>query len=97
MPVWLIGHSSGAISVGYLASNAAGKIDGAVFSTADLLWSWLHGESSVTHMDLDNIQVPVLAVPHKLDACRLNHGGNMPKAAAKIVGMANNASDKKRC
>ena len=34
-------------------------------------------------------------IAHKLDACRLQHGGSMPRAAAKIVAMAKNAPAKK--
>ena len=95
LPIWLAGHSSGSISVGNVAIHTTERIDGVVFSAPDLLYSGTMGEPSVTHMDLERINVPVLTIAHKLDACRLQHGGSMPRAAAKIVAMAKNAPAKK--
>ena len=95
LPIWLAGHSSGAVSVANVAINTTERIDGVVFSAADLLYSRNMGEPSVTSMALYRINVPVLAIAHKLDACRLQHGGSMPEAAAAIVEMAENAPVKK--
>jgi hypothetical protein len=83
IPLWMVGHSGGAISVANAAINGAQKSDGVVFSAADLLRSGINAEPSVTHMNLHKIHVPVLAVAHKRDACWLNHGGSMPVAAKK--------------
>lgn len=67
-PIWLVGTSQGTLSA---AANgvALGKEIAGVILTSSVTGSQQGG--SVVDVELEKIQVPVLIVSHKQDACRL--------------------------
>lgn len=91
LPVWLIGHSLGSVSVANVATRSTEAIDGVVF-LSPLTYlepgrSHPYGDWLVTEFPLRRIQIPVLAITHASDPCRTTP----PWGAAMIVRQATHA------
>lgn len=95
LPIWLIGHSMGTVSVANVATRQPNLIDGAVLLSAvtetNRSGQRVYGESLVTEMPLGNIKVPLLVVAHREDACNSTPADN----AQNIIHRANNSPVKK--
>jgi pimeloyl-ACP methyl ester carboxylesterase len=72
LPVWLVGTSRGAQSAAYIATQlgvAAGGPDGLVLTSTILADK---SSRAVPEMPLDRLAIPVLAVHHEQDACKVS-------------------------
>ena len=83
VPVWLVGTSRGTQSVGYLATELAGKDgpDGIVL-TASIVRD--DKGRALPAMPLERIRVPVLVVHHEQDGCALCAFADVPALMAKL-------------
>jgi hypothetical protein len=77
LPVWLIGTSRGTQSVGHIATQLTGPEgpDGIVLTSTILTDDT---GRAVPKMELNKIEIPVLAVHHRDDGCKLCAFANMP-------------------
>jgi hypothetical protein len=72
LPVWLVGTSRGTQSAAYIATQlgvAAGGPDGLVLTSTILADK---SSRAVPEMPLDRLAIPVLAVHHEQDACKVS-------------------------
>jgi dienelactone hydrolase len=83
VPVWLVGTSRGTLSAAAVASRLAPPAgpDGIVLTSSILSDS----QRSVTALPLDALQVPVLLVHHKRDACRQSNPAEVPTLLRQIA------------
>ena len=80
LPVWLVGMSMGTISAAHYAINGGHEIDGVSLLSCIVLSPKNKTIPAVNKMILDRIAVPLLAVAHKKDGCRVS-----PPAGAKFI------------
>jgi predicted esterase len=85
-PIWLVGTSRGTESAAYAAVHLNDKIDGVVL-TSSISRTDKKG-TSVTDLALDKITVPVLAIHHKEDKCKVT----IPMVIKSIKSKAYNSS-----
>jgi len=85
-PVWLIGTSRGTESVAYVAVNLNDQIDGVVLTSS--ISKTNNKGTSVTDLALERITVPVLAIHHKQDKCKVTK----PRVVEDIKRKSYNAS-----
>ncbi len=84
VPVWLVGTSRGTLSAAAVASRLAPPAgpDGIVL-TSSILYD--KQQRTVTALPLDALQVPVLLVHHKRDACRQSNPADVPALLSQIA------------
>ncbi|WP_018607377.1 alpha/beta hydrolase [Uliginosibacterium gangwonense] len=82
-PVWLIGTSRGTQSAAYVATTLQGADgpDGLVLTSTILSDK---KSRPVTAMPLESLQIPVLAVHHEQDACRVCPPSDLPRLMEKL-------------
>jgi pimeloyl-ACP methyl ester carboxylesterase len=86
LPVWLVGTSRGTQSAAYLATVLSGQDapDGVVL-TATILTD--PRGRPVPDMKLEALKMPVLAVHHEQDGCRLCLFSDMPRLMEKLAAL----------
>ena len=85
-PIWLIGTSRGTESVAYIAVHLNNKIDGVVLTSS--ISKTNNKGTSVVDLELNKISVPLLAIHHQQDECKVTK----PRVIEDIKRKAYNSS-----
>lgn len=104
LPIWLVGTSRGTESVAYLAVNKIASIAGIILSAS--LSEPNRKGTSLTEMQLNNINLPTLVISHQKDGCKTtppkgskeiyNQIINSPRKELKLVD-GGKSSERKPC
>ena len=89
LPVWLVGISMGTISVTHYALNGGHDINGVALLSSIIVPPKNKTIPAVNKMSVNEITVPILAVAHKKDACRVSPAYGAKAIAKAATGSAN--------